>query len=64
MFDKILGWFEDAGVPVKIRVFAEKPRQFFDVNTQQARSLLRGDIEAGQDGVELEDSTEKFVRLF
>ncbi|KAJ5426363.1 hypothetical protein N7465_001433 [Penicillium sp. CMV-2018d] len=32
MLDHILRWFDDAGVVVHIRVFAEVSRHFFDIN--------------------------------
>ncbi|KAJ6138214.1 hypothetical protein N7471_004700 [Penicillium samsonianum] len=64
VFDKIFGWFEDAGVPVKVRVFADRPRRFFDVNPQQVRGVLRGDITPSEDGVELEDSTPLYIDNF
>lgn len=49
---------------VKIRVFADKPRRFFNVNPQQVRGVLRGDITPGEDGVELEDSTKQYIDNF
>lgn len=60
MWDKIFGWFEDADVPVQVRVYADDPRPFFDVNPYQVRGVLRGDVTPG-DSIKLDDSTEKFI---
>ncbi|KAJ5384766.1 hypothetical protein N7517_002677 [Penicillium concentricum] len=50
MCGKIFGWFGDAGAPVMVRVYADTPRRFFDVDPQQVKAVLRGDITPGESG--------------
>lgn len=61
VFDDLVGMFEKAGVDFKLRIYADEPRRFYDVNPQQARTALRGEYDRD---VELEDSTWLFVEKF
>jgi hypothetical protein len=64
-FDRIFARFEAAGVDVRLRIYAETPRQWFDVNPQQVRAVHDSTINLDEENhVELEDSTELFIEKF
>lgn len=39
VYDKIFGWFVDAGIPIKVGIYVDRLRRFFDTNPAQVRGV-------------------------
>lgn len=63
-FKKLVELFKQNGVVLTLRIYAEDPRQWFDVNPYQVYDCFDGRVDLGDEGVEWDFSTDSFIRKF
>lgn len=63
-FKTLAELFRQNGVALTLRIYAEDPRQWFDVNPYQVYDCFSGQFDLGDEGVEWDFSTKSFIRKF